>query len=319
MERLRLRRLSERPILTPLPEHEWERAAVFNAAAIYDNGLVHLLYRASNNAFDLRSDRPRKEAKFVSSIGYAVSSDGIHFARLDRPVLTGVGEQEAWGVEDPRVTKIGDTYFLLYTAFGGRDWMDYRPAMCWSKNLLVWEGHKVLLEEPNKDVALFPECVGGRYVLLHRRAPHIWIGLSTDLEHWTDHRILMRALPGSWESKKIGIAGPPHKTEAGWVLFYHAVDDQNVYRLGVALLDLRDPTRVLARYPYPVLEPETPWERRGLVPNVVFSCGSVEMDGGFYVYYGGGDSALGVAAVNRTVLLDHLTAESRLARSGRSA
>lgn len=311
MGRLRLERLSRSPILTPIRHHEWERAAVFNAGAICDNGLIHLFYRASNNGFNLETERPREEDKFVSSIGYAVSTDGIHFARFDRPVLTGVGDQEAWGVEDPRITKIGDTYYMLYTAFGGRDWLDYRPAMCWSKNLVAWKGHKILLDEPNKDVALFPERIDGRYVLLHRRMPHIWIAFSTDLDHWTDHRILMETVPGTWEGKKIGIAGPPHKTEAGWVLFYHAVDDANVYRLGVALLDLNDPTRVLARYPYPILEPETPWERLGLVPNVVFSCGSVELDGAFYVYYGGGDSALGVAAVDRTLLLQHLTREAR--------
>jgi predicted GH43/DUF377 family glycosyl hydrolase len=308
---LRLKRLSEQPILAPIWEHEWERGAVFNAGAIYENGLIHLFYRASNNRFKLDTPKPMEEHKFVSSIGYAISTDGVNFSRFDKPVLTGVGEQEAWGVEDPRITKIGDTYYMLYTAFGGRDWYDYRPAMCWSKNLVDWQGHKVLLDEPNKDVALFPEKIGGRYVLLHRREPHIWIGFSTDLEHWTDHQILMRTIPGTWESKKIGIAGPPHKTEAGWVLFYHAVDQEHVYRLGVALLDLHDPTRVLARYPAPILEPETPWERFGLVPNVVFSCGSVEKDGAFFVYYGGGDAAIGVAAVDRSTLLYHLTQEAR--------
>ncbi|MCG0238370.1 MAG: glycosidase [Firmicutes bacterium] len=307
---LRLTRLSDTPILGPIWEHEWEREAVFNAGAIYENGLVHLFYRASNNRFRLDTERPDPAHKFVSSIGYAISTDGVHFARFDQPVLTGVGPQEAWGVEDPRITKIDDTYYMIYTAFGGRTWEDYRPAICWSKNLVDWQGHRVLLDETNKDAALFPERIGGRYVLLHRRMPHIWIGFSTDLEHWTDHRILMTTRPGTWESKKIGIAGPPHKTEAGWVLFYHAVDDQHVYRLGVALLDLEDPTKVLARYPYPILEPELEWERAGLVPNVVFSCGSVEIDGAFFVYYGAGDATLGVAAVDRSILLHYLTREA---------
>ncbi len=304
---LRLQRLSDQPILAPIPEHRWEREAVFNAGAIYENGLVYLFYRASDNRFKLGSDRPREEDKFVSSIGLAISKDGVHFSRFDKPVLTGQGEQEAWGVEDPRITKIGDTYYMLYTAFGGRDWKDYRPAMCWSRNLIDWQGHKVILDEVNKDVALFPEKIGGRYVLLHRREPHIWIAFSEDLERWTDHQIIMETIPNSWESKKIGIAGPPHKTEQGWVLFYHAVDANHVYRLGVALLDLNDPTRVIARYPHPILEPETAWERHGLVPNVVFSCGSIEKDGAYFVYYGGSDSALGVAAVDKSTLLYHLT------------
>jgi predicted GH43/DUF377 family glycosyl hydrolase len=308
---LRLKRLSDAPSLAPVPEHEWEREAVFNAGAIYENGLFHLFYRASNRRFVLDTPVPLPENKFVSSIGHAISTDGIHFARFDQPVLTGEGEQEAWGVEDPRITKIGDTYYMLYTAFGGRSWQDFRPAMCWSKNLVEWQGHKILLDEPNKDVALFPEQIGGRYVLLHRREPHIWIAFSTDLEHWTGHQIIMETRPGTWEHKKIGIAGPPHKTEAGWVLFYHAVDQDHVYRLGVALLDLQDPTKVVARYPHPILEPELDWEKYGLVPNVVFSCGSVEKDGAYFVYYGGADTAIGVAAVDRSTLLYYLTREAR--------
>jgi predicted GH43/DUF377 family glycosyl hydrolase len=308
---LQLKRLSETPILSPIWEHEWEREAVFNAGAIYVDGLFHLFYRGANNRFKLTTEKPLEHEKFVSAIGHAISTDGVHFARFDQPVLTGSGQQEAWGVEDPRITQIGDTYYMLYTAFGGRDWQDYRPALCTSKNLIDWQGHKVLLDEPNKDVALFPEQIDGRYVMLHRREPHIWMAFSADLESWTDHQIIMRTIPGGWESEKIGIAGPPHKTEQGWVLFYHAVDDRSCYRLGVALLDLQDPTKVIARYPHPVLSPETTWERYGLVPNVVFSCGSVEKDGAFFVYYGGGDSCMSVAAVDKTTLLYYLTQEGK--------
>jgi predicted GH43/DUF377 family glycosyl hydrolase len=308
---LQLKRLSEKPILSSIWEHEWEREAVFNAGAIYADGLFHLFYRGANNRFKLTTEKPLETEKFVSAIGHAISTDGVHFARFDQPVLTGRGQQEAWGVEDPRITQIGDTYYMLYTAFGGRDWLDYRPAVCTSKNLIDWQGHNVLLDEPNKDVALFPEKIGGRYVLLHRREPNIWMAFSADLATWTDHQIIMEAIPGGWESKKIGIAGPPHKTEQGWVLFYHAVDDQNCYRLGVALLDLQDPTKVVARYAHPVLSPETTWERYGLVPNVVFSCGSVEKDGAFFVYYGGGDSCMGVAAVDRSTLLYYMTQEGK--------
>jgi len=303
---IRLERLSQKPILTPIWEHEWERAAVFNAGAIYDNGLVWLLYRALDRPYRLDTPEPLPEEKFVSSIGLAVSSDGVRFSRFDKPVFTGEGDQEAWGVEDPRITKLGDTYYMTYTAFGGRSWQDYRPALCWSKNLIQWQGRRILLDEENKDVALFPQQINGRYYLLHRRIPHIWIASSTDLENWTDHRILMETIPGGWESRKIGIAGPPHLTEEGWVLFYHAVDEHKVYRLGVALLDRDDPTKVLARYGHPILEPELEWERNGLVPNVVFSCGSVEIGGAFYVYYGGADFCLGVAAVDKSLLLKRL-------------
>lgn len=306
---IRLKRLSEAPILSPT-RRRWESAAVFNPGALYENGLFHLFYRGVNHPFNLTTEKPRREDKSVSAIGYAVSTDGVSFARFDKPVFTGVGRQEAWGVEDPRVTRIDDTYYMVYTAFGGRNWYDYRPALCTSRNLVHWEEHRVLLDEPNKDAALFPERIGGRYVLLHRREPHIWIAFSWDLVNWTDHQIIMRTLPGGWESTKIGSAGPPHKTAAGWVLFYHGVDASRVYRLGVALLDRNDPTKVLARQATPILEPETAWERHGLVPEVVFSCGSVERDGAYFVYYGGGDSCIGVAAVDKHALLADLAKEA---------
>lgn len=303
---IRLERLSQTPILTPVAEHDWERAAVFNAGAIYENGLVYLFYRAMDRDYGRPAPVPSPEEKFVSSVGLAASTDGVHFSRFDKPVLTGEGEWEAWGVEDPRVVCLDGTFYMTYTAFRGRSWDDYRPAICWSRNLIEWHGHEVLLDEVNKDVALFPERIGGRYYLLHRREPHIWIAASSDLKNWTEHRILMHALPGGWESRKIGIAGPPHLTDAGWVLFYHAVDDNKVYRLGVALLDLADPSKVLVRYDRPILEPELEWERKGLVPNVVFSCGSVEIDGAYYVYYGGADACIGVAAVDKSLLLSKL-------------
>lgn len=304
---IRLKRLSEKPILSPILERRWESVAVFNPGALYANGLFHLFYRGVNHRFNLTTEKPRKADKSISSIGYAISTDGVSFARFDKPVLTGVGRQEAWGVEDPRITRIDDTYYMVYTAFGGRDWHDYRPALCTSRNLVDWEGHRILLDEPSKDAALFPERIGGRYVLLHRREPHIWIAFSVDLVNWTDHQIIMETIPDGWESTKIGSAGPPHKTAAGWVLFYHGVDANQVYRLGVALLDRNDPTKVLARQATPVLEPETAWERYGLVPDVVFSCGSVEKDGAYFVYYGGGDSCIGVAAVDRSTVLADLT------------
>ncbi|WP_026487091.1 glycoside hydrolase family 130 protein [Caldanaerobius polysaccharolyticus] len=296
----KLKRLSDKPVLSPIKEHGWERAAVFNAAAIYEGGKFHLFYRASDNEFVLNTEKPEEMYKFVSSIGYAVSDDGVSFERLSEPIMVGETEQEGWGVEDPRITKVDDRYYMLYTGFGGRDWTDFRICMAWSDDLKHWEGHKVVLDEPNKDAALLPEKVNGKYVLFHRRMPHIWIAYSEDLITWTDHKIVMSPIPGTWESKKIGIAGPPIKREDGWLLIYHGVDDNNVYRLGAALLDLRDPSKVVARQAEPILEPELKWEKEGLVPNVVFSCGAVEADGVYYVYYGGADTHIGVAAVEKS-------------------
>ncbi|KPU26898.1 glycosidase [Caloranaerobacter sp. TR13] len=295
----KLRRLSNKPILSPIKEHEWEKEAVFNCAVIYEDNKFHMFYRASNNKFILDSEKPEEENKFVSSIGYAVSDDGINFKRFDNPVFVGETEQEAWGVEDPRITKIDDTYYMLYTGFGGRSWDDFKICMAWSKDMKNWTGHRVVLDESNKDAAIFPEKINGKYVLLHRRVPDIWIAYSDDLITWTNHKIIMTPIKNTWESKKIGIAGPPIKREDGWLLIYHAVDDNHVYRLGAALLDLNDPSKVIARQSEPILEPELDWEVNGLVPNVVFSCGAVEANDNYYVYYGGADTHIGVAAIEK--------------------
>jgi len=110
----------------------------------------------------LNTEKPEEENKFVSSIGYAVSEDGIYFQRLDKPVLAGKTPQEAWGVEDPRITKLDGKYYMLYTAFGGKEWLDFRIGLNDLKN---WEGHRIVLDEPNKDAALLSEKIDGKHVL----------------------------------------------------------------------------------------------------------------------------------------------------------
>jgi predicted GH43/DUF377 family glycosyl hydrolase len=285
---MELTRCTENPILAPKTEYVWERRAVFNCGATVHSGLVHLIYRAVDPV--LRS-----------SLGYAVSQDGVHFSRLDRPVLWREGQFETRGVEDPRITPIEGRFYMLYTAYSSHG---TRVSLVSSANLVSWRRHGVVLpDEDNKDAALFPERIGGRYVMLHRRPPDIWIAFSSDLLHWHGHQIAMRP-EQAWEVNKIGAAGPPLKTAQGWLLLYHGVDERLVYRLGVALLDAEDPTRVVARQEEPILEPEDPWEHRGDVPHVVFSCGAVEWEGSYYVYYGAADSVICLATVGQDEALD---------------
>lgn len=283
MKPIKLLRYVGNPILKPDREHPWEALNVFNAAVAHDNGLFHMLYRAQG-------------MDYVSSIGYAVSEDGFHWSRLDKPVLEPANRFETKGVEDPRITRIGETFYLAYTAYSEHG---TRVSLAASKNLIAWERLGIILpDEDNKDAALFPEKIGGRYCLLHRRPPDIWLARSDDLLHWTDHQIIMRPRPGDWEAMKVGAAGPPIKTDQGWLFIYHGVDRHHVYRLGVALLDLNDPAVVLKRQEEPILEPEEEWELNGDVPNVVFSCGQVMTDDALYVYYGGADRVIGVATAD---------------------
>jgi len=287
---IKLKRVSDQPILSPNPAHEWEATAVFNCAAIYDNGLVHMVYRAT----DITSNG--RDGEYINCFGYAVSMDGVNFNRLQQPILKNDVPQEARGPEDPRIVKIGETFYMMYTGYGGRFGGDYRISLATSKNLINWQRQGVMLDEANKDASLFPEKIDGKYLMFHRRPPDIWLATSDDLTNWDDHRCVMKAVPNSsWENEKIGIGGPPIRTADGWLLIYHGVSKDHRYSLGIALLDLDDPTKVIARQAEPLLEPELDWEINGYVPNVVFSCGQVVIDGELFVYYGGADTAIGVA------------------------
>lgn len=292
---MRLERFAGNPILVPLPEHDWESRTVFNCGVAQMDEAVVLIYRAQGMADD------------VSRLGFAVSTDGTTFARLDRPVFEPADETETFGVEDPRLTRIGDEHHMLYTAWSP---LGIQVAMATTRDFFTWRRRGIVIPGPdNKDAALFPEKVGGRYVLFHRIPPAIWLAYSDDLIHWGDYRKIMDPRPGHWDDLKIGAGGPPLPTDQGWLCIYHGVSNDRVYRLGVALLDWDDPTRILGRPQDFILEPEEPWEREGDVPNVVFTCGTAEIDGRAHVYYGGADTVIAVA----TARIDDLV---RLALGG---
>ncbi len=287
---IQLNRHSKEPLLSPKKQNQWEAAAVFNPGVIYENDLFYMIYRATDIS------PGGQEGSYISCLGFAVSKDGIHFNRLEQPILRNDTPQEARGPEDPRIVKISDTFYMMYTGFGDRFNGDYRICLATSKNLIDWQRQGVMLDEPNKDGALFPEKINGQYVMFHRRPPNIWLATSADLQNWSNHRpIISTRMDSKWENNKIGIAGPPIKTPIGWFLIYHAVDLEMVYRLGAILLDLEDPSIILARQNEPILEPELDWEINGHVENVVFSCGQVVFGEEIYVYYGGADHVIGMA------------------------
>jgi predicted GH43/DUF377 family glycosyl hydrolase len=268
------------PVLCPNPLNPWEALNVFNCAVVQHNGLFHMLYRAQG-------------VDYRSSVGYAVSVDGLDWARLDKPVLRPGAAYETRGVEDPRVTEIEGAFYMTYTGYSTHG---TRASIARSANLIDWQRVGVALPgEDNKDHALFPEQIGGRYCMFHRREPDIWLAYSDDLLHWTDHQRVFGPRPG-WESWKVGISGPPLKTKRGWLLVYHGVDDERFYRQGVALLDLDDPTRTLSRPDGFVLEPREPWEHMGDVPHVVFSCATLQVGDELWIYYGGADRVIGQAS-----------------------
>jgi len=301
---MKLLRHSANPILLPDPASDWETYNVFNASVIHHNGLFHMHYRAQG-------------LDWISRIGYAVSADGARWNRLRRPVLTPHDMSDARGIEDPRVTEIEGRFYMCYTAYsrevseGGSTTHaggSVMPMIAVSDNLITWEAlGAIVRDEDNKDHVLFPRRINGHYVALHRRPPQVWLAESDDLVNRTAER--MRPIFGprsdnGWDGKRVGGNGVPIETEHGWLMFYHGVDYQAVYRLGVCLLDLDDPTRVIHRAAEPILEPLELWELRGDVPNVVFSPANVVVGDQVHVYYGGGDHVIGLATARLDELID---------------
>jgi predicted GH43/DUF377 family glycosyl hydrolase len=291
---MKLTRLSKEPILRPNENHEWEKAAVFNAAAVCEKGLFHMIYRATNIGSH------QKYGNYVNNFGYAVSKDLIEWHRLSQPILRNDIPGELRGPEDPRIVKIGDRFYMTYVGFSGHYNGDYRICMATSEDLINWKRNGVLLDEENKDSSLFPEKINNEYLLLHRRFPDIWISSSKDLKKFYNHTKIMTPIPDSWQCDRIGIAGPPVRHPEGWLLFYHAVDKNYIYRLGVALLDYKNPRRVLARQSEPVIEPELEWEINGFVPNVIFSCATIDLEDKYVVIYAGADTVIGAAFINKS-------------------
>ena len=284
--------MTDDPILKPIEKHNWEKGAVFNAGAVYHNNQFHMIYRAT----DLGGNE--KYGPYINSLGYAASKDLIHWERKTEPVLKNGVPQELRGPEDPRIVELEGKFYMTYTGFGNRFQDDFRICLASSNDLIHWERHGVVLDEPNKNASLFPEKIEGRYCMFHRRHPDIWICFSDDLERWVDNKKVMLPIPNSWNQTRIGIAGPPVKINEGWFLIFHGVDEKNHYRLGAALLDYEDPSKVLARQAEPIIEPKLSWEINGFVPNVIFSCATVLKDDRIYCIYGGGDTVIGVAYID---------------------
>ena len=298
-ERGLLKRYERNPILEPIKGNAWESQAVFNAAAVYGNGLVHIVYRA------LGSDN-------VSRLGYATSVDGFTIKeRFDSPIFHPTNHAERDGCEDPRLTVIGDQCLMAYTAFRNHDYPIIFQISLTSINLKdflnrKWNWKERILPFPgvrNKDAVILPGKVDGKYVMFHRIEPSICVAYSEDLKQWHGFKSIMEPRDKMWDSQKIGAAGTPIELNEGYLFIYHGVDEAKHYSLGAALLDKSNPEKMLYRSEKPILTPCEGYECVGYVPNVVFSCGNVQLDDQVIVYYGGADSVLCAASYELNELL----------------
>ncbi|GAB4334582.1 MAG: glycosidase [Calditrichia bacterium] len=298
-------------ILGPIPEHQWESGAVFNPGTVAIDETVHLLYRAV-------------EGENYSTIGYArLTPEGKVLHREPEPVIKRTLPEEARGCEDPRIVPFEGKNYVFYTGYDGADVVmaiHSRIMLAETEDFLTYTKHgRIGPDLQDKDAMIFPERLDGKIAFLHRVHPSIQIAWFDDMEelihppkdYWEKHLQNLEAHTVmkpefKWEEKKIGAGAPPIRTEAGWLMIYHGVDIQHVYRAGAVLLDERNPQKVIARLPYPILQPETDYEKYGDVDNVVFPEGVVVFDDELFVYYGAADKVIGLAAGSVKKLVDEL-------------
>ena len=314
IKHIKLERFAGNPVIRPNPRLSWQAKAVFNPAVLYEDGRVHLAFRA------MSEDN-------TSVIGFASSADGFKFEEQSpAPVNVPREDFEAKlipggnsGCEDPRLTRIDDEVYMLYTAFNGRS--DPRVALTHISldDFLArrWNWSRpILISPPNlsdKDAAIFPKKIKGKYAIQHRLGTSIGLDMVNDLKFegnkWLGGHIFMSPMDELPDTEKLGISGPPIETKYGWLLLYHAVSRKTqpmTYYVSAALLDLKDPSKVIARRKVPILEPETPYELFGQVNNVVFPCGAAIIGEDLFVYYGCADSVIGIATMKVEDLLNSL-------------
>ena len=229
----------------------------------------------------------------LSHLRLARSRDGVHFTVDENPFLFPADSTESFGVEDARITPIGDRFYINYTSVSADSWA---TALVSTADFQSVQRHGLIFPPQNKDVCLFPEKINGRYCALHRPhnsgfgRPSIWYAESPDLIHWGGHQCLVRPRNNGWEDERVGGGAPCLKTPSGWVQIYHAAGADGAYRLFTLLLDLKHPARLLQRASRPLLEPEADYETGGFFGRVVFTDGVVQFDDGrVWIYYGAAD------------------------------
>jgi len=244
----------------------------------------------------------------TSRLGYAESTDGVHFSRRDEPVLSPMADYEKdGGVEDPRLVQFGDTYYLTYTGYNKTD---AQLCLATSKDLIHWERKGVIVPANQgnwnvkwtKSGAIVPEKIGGKYWMYFLgtspdNRDQAGLAFSTDLVHWTEatKTPALPVHPGHFDSRVAEPGPSPIVTRQGIVLIYNGADEKLVYRTGVAVFDREDPSKLLWRTDQPIFSPEKEWEQSGQVPNVVFVEGMVRQRDRYLFYYGAGDTNVGVA------------------------
>lgn len=300
------KRYPQNPILT-INDWPYPANSVFNCGAASFDGETILLARV-------------EDRRGISHLTVARSKDGISNWQIDqKPTLSADPQhfpEEIWGIEDPRITYIEELqeYLIAYTAYsrGGP-----LISLAKTRDFTAFTRLGPVMPPEDKDAALFPVRFNERWAMLHRptsSAPnaggHIWISFSPDLRHWGEHRILIQTREGCWwDANKIGLSPQPLRIPEGWLILYHGVRQTGggvIYRLGFALLDLEEPTKLIRRSDEWIFGPRDHYEREGDVDDVVFPCGWILENDMVRLYYGGADACIALAEAKLSDLREHV-------------
>lgn len=240
-----------------------------------------------------------KGQDYLTTLSYlrlVFSDDGVHFYEDSKyPPVFGSGFYESFGIEDCRVATMDDGYYLTFTEVSP---VAVGVGMMRTRDFRHFTHEGIIFPPHNKDCALFEEKIDGRYYALHRPSSpelggnYMWIAESPDRIHWGRHKCVATTRKGFFDSARLGAGASPIRTDEGWLEIYHGADSSNRYCLGAMLLDLKDPSKVLARSSEPIMEPVAPYEQTGFFGNVVFTNGQIVDGDTVHIYYGASDEVI---------------------------
>lgn len=276
---------------------------------IMDEGDLIKIKSFGKNESGLDLTDPRiivyEEKYYLTTLSYlrlVYSSDGIHFQESpEYPPIFGKGPSESFGIEDCRVTQIGDKYYLTYTKVSANG---VGVGLMITSDWKHFERKGMIFPPHNKDCAIFDEKINGRYYALHRPSSpelggnYIWIAESPDMVHWGNHTCLALTRKNKWDSVRIGAGASPIKTPEGWLVVFHGANSESRYCLGALLLDLNDPSKVIGRSDAPIMEPIMEYEKTGFFGNVVFTNGHLVEEDTITLYYGASDEVICAAKLS---------------------